>query len=435
MPFLATISRALARSKALLALYSQEYPRRRACQWELTYAFLAGQREGDPRRRILVINPEQSADHVHPLELRDARHWPGISSEAAADLLADRVTSYVSDLRGPLGGAPGPASLRWLPAPIPSGSRRFTGRLAEQWHLHTALHRHRAPLVSQAGHGRTAVVRGVSGIGKSLPAQEYALQFAPSFPGGIYWFDLHSVGSDAPDRALESYVGQVRTVASALGIEARSRSLPALLSHLAVALGERDQPCLWVLDGVPDGLSREQLALLHGPHMVTATLLTTRSRHYGSSTEVLDLDPLPDADAYELLTSRRRPTSPAERLAADEVLRDLGGHPLALDLVAERMLHEDLSRLRRLLHSNSTDVLLRWERASSPQQPAVRVPLSSRLLPRSIKERTAANDILRVLALVHPATLGEGPLERTLAPVDGLRAAEAAHRVAEGPIP
>ncbi|MEU8783467.1 TIR domain-containing protein [Streptomyces sp. NPDC048637] len=428
----ATISRALARSKALLALYSQEYPRRRACQWELTYAFLAGQREGDPRRRILVINPEQSADHVHPLELRDARHWPGIRGEAAAELLADRVTSYVSDLRGPLGGAPGPASLSWLPAPIPSGSRRFTGRLAEQWHLHTALHRHRAPLVSQTGHGRTAVVRGVPGIGKSLLAQEYALQFAPSFPGGIYWFDLHNVGSDTPDRALESYFRQVRTVASALGIEASSRSLPALLSHLAVALGERDQPCLWVLDGVPDGLSREQLALLHGPHLVTATLLTTRSRHYGSSAEALDLAPLPDADAYDLLTSRRRPAGPAERLAADEVLRDLGGHPLALDLVAERMLHEDLSRLRRLLHSNSTDVLLRWERASSPQQPAGRVPLSSRLLPRSIKERTAANDILRVLAIVHPATLGEGPLEQTLALVDGLRPAEAAHRVADG---
>lgn len=43
-----TISHALARSKALLALYSEEYPRRRACQWELTYAFQAGQREGDP---------------------------------------------------------------------------------------------------------------------------------------------------------------------------------------------------------------------------------------------------------------------------------------------------------------------------------------------------------------------------------------------------
>src|SRR4051794_24224794 len=45
------IERDLTHSKALLAFYSATYPTRRACQWELTAAFLAAQREGDPRRR------------------------------------------------------------------------------------------------------------------------------------------------------------------------------------------------------------------------------------------------------------------------------------------------------------------------------------------------------------------------------------------------
>ncbi|MGW5115303.1 TIR domain-containing protein [Streptomyces noursei] len=427
-----TIARALARSKVLLALYSQQYPRRRACQWELTYAFLAGQREGDPRRRILVVNPEQSADHVQPLELRDARHWPGIRDESAAARLADRIASYVSGLAGPLGEAPRPAHPRWLPAPIPSGSRHFTGRLAEQWHLHTALHRHRAPLVSQTGHGRTAVVRGMPGIGKSLLAQEYALQFASSFPGGVYWFDLHSAVDTPPQRTLESYFHQVRTVSSALGIDSRHQPLHVLLSHLAVALGERDDPCLWVLDGVPDGLSREQLALMHGPHMLAATLLTTRSRHYGFSGEPLDLGPLPDADAYDLLTSRRRPADIAERQAADEVIRDLGGHPFALNLVAERTSCENLSHLRRLLHSHTTDVLLRWEHAAAPGRTTGHAPRSSTLLPRRIESPSSANDILRVLALIHPAPLADAPLQQTLALADTLRPSEAAQRVAEG---
>ncbi|MFE6686048.1 TIR domain-containing protein [Streptomyces sp. NPDC057743] len=427
-----TISHALARSKALLAIYSKEYPRRRACQWELTYAFLAGQREGDPRRRILVINPEQSADHVQPLELRDARHWPGIRDEGVAERLADRVAAYVGGLTRPLGWTPDRAKPRWLPAPIPSGSRHFTGRLAEQWHLHTALHRHLAPLVSQTGHGRTAVVRGMPGVGKSLLAQEYALQFASSFPGGIYWFDLHTAAGTPPQRVLESYFHQVQTVGSALGLETRRTSLHELLSHLAVTLEKQQEPCLWVLDGVPDGLSREQLALLHGPHMLAATLLTTRSRHYGSSGEPLDLGPLPDADAYDLLTSRRRPADAAERLAADEVIRDLEGHPLALDLVAERMAHEDLPHLRRLLHSNTTDVLLRWERAAVPSPGPEHTPRSSTLLPRSIKAHSSANDILRVLALVHPAPLADAPLQQTLALVDTLRPPEAAQRVTEG---
>lgn len=428
----ATISHALARSKALLALYSEEYPRRRACQWELTYAFQAGQREGDPRRRILIINPERTADHVHPLELRDARHWPGIRGEGDADLLAARVSSYLDELTGPLGSAPGPAQPTWLPAPMPSGSRWFTGRLAEQWHLHTALHRHRAPLVSQAGQGRAAVVRGMPGIGKSLLAQEYALQFASSFPGGVYWFDLHTSVPDAATHALDAYFRQVRTVASALGIHTGTESLPALLSHLALALGERNMPFLWVLDGIPDGLPHEQLALLYGPHMLAATLLTTRSRHYGRSAEPLDLGPLPAPDAYDLLVSRRRPTSREEQEVAMDMLDDLGGHPVALDLVAERMAHENAARLRRLLHSNSTDALLRWERATSSGRSATRPPLPSALLPRSIKTRTPANDVLRMLAVAHPTALGEGPMEQTLSRVDGLRSAEAVHRVAEG---
>ena len=53
-----TIEQGLARSKALVAYYSTTYPTRRACQWELTAAFLAAQRHGNPQRRVLVVNPE-----------------------------------------------------------------------------------------------------------------------------------------------------------------------------------------------------------------------------------------------------------------------------------------------------------------------------------------------------------------------------------------
>jgi hypothetical protein len=68
----AGIENGLGRSRVLVALYSRAYPARRACQWELTAAFVAAQREGDPRRRVLVVNPEQDVGHVQPLQLRDA---------------------------------------------------------------------------------------------------------------------------------------------------------------------------------------------------------------------------------------------------------------------------------------------------------------------------------------------------------------------------
>ena len=48
------VTEGLVQSKALLAYYSKNYPLRRACQWELTAAFLAAEAEGDPRRRVLV---------------------------------------------------------------------------------------------------------------------------------------------------------------------------------------------------------------------------------------------------------------------------------------------------------------------------------------------------------------------------------------------
>lgn len=54
----AAIENRLARSKALVVFYSHAYPARRACQWELTAAFLAAQRGGDNPRSVLVVNPE-----------------------------------------------------------------------------------------------------------------------------------------------------------------------------------------------------------------------------------------------------------------------------------------------------------------------------------------------------------------------------------------
>jgi len=66
-----SIVNGLARYRVLMAYYSLNYAHSRACQWELTAGFLAAQREGDPRQRVLIINPEEMPEHIHPVELRD----------------------------------------------------------------------------------------------------------------------------------------------------------------------------------------------------------------------------------------------------------------------------------------------------------------------------------------------------------------------------
>jgi len=99
-PITDAIRRGLAEAKALLAWYSADYPRSRPCQMELTAAFLAAQREGDPRRRVLVVNPEGDPAHIEPIELRDAQY-----ANAPTDMLRatphSRNESPLTSLRSP----------------------------------------------------------------------------------------------------------------------------------------------------------------------------------------------------------------------------------------------------------------------------------------------------------------------------------------------
>ncbi|WP_062204703.1 TIR domain-containing protein [Streptomyces sp. NBRC 109706] len=401
----ATITDALARCKVLLALYSADYPRRRACQWELTYAYLTGQHEGDPLRRTLLINPERSVEHVHPMELRDARHWRWPADQEAAGPLAKRVAEYVDRIDTPMGDIARTPVVPWLPAPARTGSTRFTGRLAEQWHVHTALHRHRAPLLSGTAAGRIAQLRGMPGIGKSLLAQEYALHFSSSFPGGIFWFDLHPLAAASPREVVTGYADQLATALSALGVDPPDRSPTGLLSHFAVALAERNAPCLWVVDGVPDGLPPDQLHLLRGPHLLCSTLVTTRSLHYGSFGEPIDVTPVNEHDGYRLLTSRRPPRDEPDRAAALALVRDVDGHPQALELLADLAERGDFGRLRKTFHGAGGDVLTP-RRTAGAWETFLAEPLSGDAL---------TDDVLRLLALASPAPLCQSALEDALA--------------------
>src|SRR5687768_5359689 len=70
---------ALDRSAVLLAFYSQRHPTHYDSQWTPTRTFIPAHRHGDPRRRILVVNPgPANADHVEPIELNDEgfHPWP-----------------------------------------------------------------------------------------------------------------------------------------------------------------------------------------------------------------------------------------------------------------------------------------------------------------------------------------------------------------------
>lgn len=224
-PITDRIREGLAQSKALLAWYSADYPKSRPCQMELTAAFIAAQREGDPRRRVLVVNPEATAGHVQPLALADEQHLPAPADPAdqvAYGDLARRVAAHLNHIQGSLGAV--------LPLDLPAqygqrlvGANRFVGRLAGLWQVHSALHAGESAIISGTHGPGLAQLIGLGGVGKSLLAEEYALRFGAAYPGGLFW--LRAMGND-PNRPVRSAEeqeilrsDQIRDLAVALGLD------------------------------------------------------------------------------------------------------------------------------------------------------------------------------------------------------------------------
>ncbi|QNP73317.1 toll/interleukin-1 receptor domain-containing protein [Streptomyces roseirectus] len=368
-----TIRRELARSKALLAYYSAGYPAREACQWELTCAYLAGLAEGDPRRRVMVVNPEPAAAHIHPVELRDARH---ADPADPAGLVAD-VRAHVARLDGPM-GLPEPAEGRSRPGPHPE----FVGRLPELWQVHSALHAHAAPLTAGRAAARTVQIRGMAGIGKTLLAREYALRFEAAYPGGVHWLDGRAY--DASARALD--------------VDPR----------------RFDRPFLWIVDGVPTGrLTVQEIVAMTAPHPLGHTLFTLRSRAYDALGAVVDLEPLDAPHARVLLGDGDD--------ATDTLAEAVDGHPLALALLGRairaghhpRTLYDHLhARGRSLLDTLAED------------------DVTADVVADVAGEE--ATDVLRCAAALHPLPLTVRDAAGVLAAVDRVPPAVARRRAAQG---
>jgi hypothetical protein len=318
-----SIERGLAHSKALVAYYSLTYPTRRACQWELTAAFLAAARHGDPSRRVLVFNPETSADHVDPAVLRDHLFANG------ADQLAAQVRGLEGEL-GDLGVSVRPRSF----GQTPIGSSRFVGRVVDMWAIHNALHADDAALSTGPGSG-VALVTGMGGIGKSSLAEEYAMRFGAAYPGGVFW--LRALGHDdegeSPvEKSNAERDGQLLGFAAAL--EADLDGLPPewLRPRLARALDERGQPFVWIVDDLRGKLPRSELDGWLAPGRFGKTLVTTQSLDYAAIGTQVRLGVLGEADGVELLSHHRLPEGEVELQAARGLVADLGGHALALEV-------------------------------------------------------------------------------------------------------
>ncbi|MDT7799873.1 MAG: hypothetical protein QOI78_3306 [Actinomycetota bacterium] len=314
---------AIGGSRVLLAYYSRVLPTRYACQWELTAAFVAARRHGDPANRVLAINPEPGTAHLAPVELADAKFFNG---PVTADILPDlvgRVRRKVAATTVPLGA---PAD-----RPSPPGRRppaRLVGRYPALWAVHSALHA--AAFPGATAYSRPVVVlRGLSGVGKTALAEQYAYLFHDAFSGGV--IRTGPFGHLAPDDFLAQFhLALARAAADRLGTDVSGLDLDRLRELLADRIGTDREQVLVLVDDIPAGLPPAVLDRLLLPSDQVHTLITSRFGQAPWEAATIDLTGLTPEECLRLFAEFRVPADDAERAAVLRFTDRCGGHPVTV---------------------------------------------------------------------------------------------------------
>jgi TIR domain len=328
----ASLTNALAGSKVLLAYYTLEFPHRYACQWEVTAAFLAAQREGDPRRRVLVVNPVGGDEHLMPVELADAKY----NGDDLATLV-DRVADRVAAARGPLGRPPHVVDRDRLPAEVLAPAR-FVGRYRQMWQIHSAVRAMDHPGVHQPAPERAVVVSGLTGSGKSSLVARYAYLYRDAYPGGIFW--TGPFGGD-PASVPGRFADDLRAVAHELGVPTEGVEAERLRRMVANKLRDAEHPVLWIVDDVPPGLTREQLDGLLIPARNVRTIVTGRAAAPDWDAGSIDVPGLGADDALALFGYvLGKPLSREEKATIRAFTDRCGGHPIVLRQVANAVRYQ-----------------------------------------------------------------------------------------------
>ncbi len=226
---------------------------------------------------------------------------------------------------------------------IPPYNRNFSGRLDELLHMRNLLLKD----------DRTGVVYGVhglGGIGKTELALTYAHAFASAYPGGRFLISCD--GKKTLRDAILTQSDFTSLFADHISDEQRKNPdeyFAAILRQLGHRLNSLGHVLL-LLDNVTDTglLNREQsdpvAALGSNLHLLATTRLPAPP---ANSRNWISLDRLPDEAALELLEKHRPFTGDEDRIAAEEIVRQLGGFPIAVELVAAYLaVHESSSYSR-----------------------------------------------------------------------------------------
>ena len=229
-----------------------------------------------------------------------------------------------------------------IPYNLPSGTRRFVGRMTEIRRLNE--------FARSSACGRICVLDGPPGIGKTALAVHWADIERDLFPDGHVYVDLR--GFDETRAALDPGAA-AWLILNALHVpltsippdpDARTGLLRSMLHQRRLLL---------ILDNVRDSAQVRPL-LPASPDCFT--LVTARHRLDGldvhHDAERIPLGPLTTEESVQLL-ARRLGTYrvEAEDKAVERIVAACGGHPLALNIVAARAADEPTNLLTPVVNA------------------------------------------------------------------------------------
>ncbi|HEX7735714.1 MAG TPA: FxSxx-COOH system tetratricopeptide repeat protein [Ktedonobacteraceae bacterium] len=297
----------------------------------------------------------------------------------------------------------GPQSIFWS-VPHPR-NLCFTGRADMLQALHSQL------LAAQSvALARTLALQGLGGIGKTQMALEYAYQYASSYRA-VFWIEAETV---------EHITSSMLRIAAALQIlERKEADQQRVIAGVQRWLAGHSQ---WLL--IWDNLEDLDLLQRFLPSVRQGALLvTTRRQALGTLARGIDLEPLrrdegmlfvlrrarllkPDAtdEQMRLLEESR----PDEYAAAEQLVREMGGLPLALDQAGAYLEETGCSLADYLRLYRQQRVHLLQRRGLSGREHPHSVATTFLLACERVEQEQAATaDLLRVCSLLHAEAIPE----------------------------
>lgn len=277
----------------------------------------------------VLPDPRQLPADVRPMLLHQTAQVRHRSLGADIESLARQVARFV----------PAQGSGRSVPRQVPA-STPLVGREDELAQLDAFL------AETADSMPRLVVISGPAGVGKTALASWWAHRAAADFSDGQLYVDLRGFGPDKPVAPQEALSGFLRALGVArpeeLTTEAeRSARFRTLLS------GRR---AVVVLDNARSAAQVEPLLPGTGPAVVIVTsrdlLSELRIRHTAT---LLRLAPLETSEGVRLLVACAGPRASRAPMAAVRLAEQCGGLPLALRIVAERLVSRPPSSLTELV--------------------------------------------------------------------------------------